>query len=159
VAQHRAVVEHDGRVAQRGDRRVALLRERPRPGERTLHVRMMRPALVLCGVFAIALAACQEPPATEPVARGRQVYRQLGCEQCHRIDGSGGVIGPDLSHIATVAATRRPGTPAEDYIAESIDSPGAYIVPGFNDVMPRGLARGLSAFDRDSLIRFLMTRE
>lgn len=118
---------------------------------------MMRPATLLCAVIALSVMACQEPPATEPVARGRQVYRQLGCAQCHQIDGSGGRLGPDLSHVATAAATRRPGTAAVDYIEESIDQPGAYIVPGFNDVMPRALARDLSDFDRESLIRYLMT--
>jgi cytochrome c oxidase subunit 2 len=118
---------------------------------------MMRPALVLCAVIALSMIACQEPPATEPVARGRQVYRQQGCAQCHQIEGSGGRLGPDLSHIATVAATRRPGAAAEDYVRESIEQPGAYIVPGFNDIMPRALGQGLSEFDRESLIRYLMT--
>lgn len=120
---------------------------------------MMRPATLLCAVIALSLVACQEPPATEPVARGKQVYRQQGCAQCHQIDGSGGRLGPDLSHIATVAATRRPGMAAEEYLEESIAQPGAYIVPGFNDIMPRALDQGLSEFDRQSLIRYLMTLE
>jgi cytochrome c oxidase subunit II len=118
---------------------------------------MMRPALAICAVIALSMIACQEPPATEPVARGRQIYRQQGCAQCHQIDGSGGRLGPDLSHIATTAATRRPGTPAEDYLEESIEQPGAYIVPGFNDIMPRALGRGLSEFDGESLIRYLLS--
>ncbi len=118
---------------------------------------MMRPALVLCAVIALSTIACQEPPATEPVARGRQVYRQQGCAQCHQIEGSGGRLGPDLSHIGTIAATRRPGAAAEDYIEESLEQPGAYIVPGFPDIMPRALAQGLSDFDRESLIRYLMS--
>jgi mono/diheme cytochrome c family protein len=120
---------------------------------------MMRPALVLCGAIALVVVACQEPPATEPVARGRQVYRQLGCGQCHQVEGAGGRLGPDLSHIATVGATRRPGVAGEDYILESIESPGSYIVPGFNDIMPRGLTRGLSEFDRDALIDYLLTQD
>lgn len=119
----------------------------------------MRPGLALCVALALVLLACQEPPATEPVARGRQVYRQQGCGQCHQIEGVGGRLGPDLSHIATVGATRKPGMGPEDYIKESLDSPGAYVVPGYNDVMPRGLARGLSDFDVESLVRYLMTHE
>jgi mono/diheme cytochrome c family protein len=118
---------------------------------------MMRPALVLCAAIALSMIACQEPPATEPVARGRQVYRQQGCAECHQIEGSGGRLGPDLSHVGTVAGTRRPGATAEEYIEESIEQPGAYIVPGFNDIMPRALGRGLSEFDRESLIRYLMS--
>lgn len=119
----------------------------------------MRPAILLCALIGTVLVACQEPPATEPVARGRQVYRQLGCGQCHQIEGSGGRLGPDLSQIATAAATRRIGTSAEDYIRESIEDPGAYLVPGFNDIMPRDILRGRSDFDRDSLIRYLLTQE
>jgi mono/diheme cytochrome c family protein len=118
---------------------------------------MMRPATLLCVVIALSMIACQEPPATEPVARGRQVYRQQGCARCHQIEGSGGRLGPDLSHIATVAARRRPGAAAEDYVRESIEQPGAYIVPGFNDIMPRALDQGLSEFDRESLIRYLLS--
>lgn len=87
------------------------------------------------------------------------MYRQLGCAQCHQVEGSGGRLGPDLSRIATVAATRRAGISAEDYIRESIEEPGAYIVPGFNDVMPRDVLRGRSEFDRDSLVRYLLTLE
>lgn len=119
----------------------------------------MRPAIAICAAFALLLVACQEPPATEPVARGRQVYRQLNCAQCHQISGSGARLGPELTHIAENAAVRRQGMGPEDYIKESLDQPGAYIVPGYNDIMPRGLLRGLSDFDVDSLVRYLMTLE
>ncbi len=54
-----------------------------------------------------------------------------------------------------VAATRRPGTAADDYIRESILTPGAYIVPGHNDVMPRGLTRALPPSDLEALVRYL----
>jgi cytochrome c oxidase subunit 2 len=110
--------------------------------------------LVLCAA-ALALAACEEPPATEPIARGQQLYRKLDCGRCHHVDGQGGRLGPDLSRIGSVAETRRPNTSAEDYIRESILSPGAYVVPGYNDVMPRGLARSLPESDLEALVRFL----
>ena len=103
----------------------------------------------------ITAVACEEPPATEPYARGRQLYRKLDCGRCHFIDGQGGRIAPDLTHVGTVADTRKPGATDEQYIRESIVSPGAYIVPGFTDVMPRGLARNLSPKDLDALVLFL----
>jgi mono/diheme cytochrome c family protein len=116
----------------------------------------MRPLLIFCAVIALAASvACEEAPAREPVARGRQIFRQLDCGRCHFIDGEGGRIGPDLSHIGTVAAKRREGYTADGYIRESIVDPGAYIVPGYNDVMPRGLARNLSPSDLDALIAYL----
>lgn len=116
---------------------------------------MMRPLIALCAAIGLVLAACEEPPATEPLARGRQLYRKLDCGRCHQIEGQGGQLGPDLRRVGTVAATRRPGVTADDYIREAITDPGAYIVPGFNDVMPRGLARGLSSRDLDALVLYL----
>ena len=119
----------------------------------------MRPLLAACSlVVALALVACEEPAATEPVARGRQVYRKLDCGRCHVIDGSGGRLGPDLGRIGSVADSRRPGA-AEEYIQESITTPGAYVVPGYNDVMPRGLARGLSESDLEALVRYLASHK
>jgi mono/diheme cytochrome c family protein len=117
---------------------------------------MMRRALLLCvALAAVVGVACEEPPATEPYARGRQLFRQLDCGRCHVIDGGGGSLGPDLSHIGTAGAGREAGVSAEDYTRESILSPGAYIVPGYNDVMPRGLAQRLSQSDLDALVLYL----
>jgi mono/diheme cytochrome c family protein len=114
-------------------------------------------------LFALALAAsvlavgCAEPRATEPIARGAQVYREKSCATCHQIGTDGGTGGPALTHIATVAETRKPGTSAEDYIRESVLDPGAYVVPGYPDTMPRGLTRGMSQEDFDDLVRYLLT--
>jgi len=114
-------------------------------------------------LFGLALAACVlvtacgEPRATEPIARGRQVYREKNCASCHTIGTDGGAIGPALTHIGTTAETREPGLSGEDYIRQSVLDPGAYIVPGFPDTMPRGLARGLSQEDFDDLVQYLLT--
>lgn len=118
----------------------------------------MRPLVISCVVLAALAGACEEPPATEPVARGRQVYRKLDCGRCHFVEGRGGRLGPELTRIGSVAQGRQPGLSAEDYIRRSILDPGAYIVPGYNDVMPRGLARGLSESDLEALVRYLASR-
>lgn len=115
----------------------------------------MRPHLLACIALALAAACAAEPPATDPIERGRQVYRQLDCGRCHHIAGSGGRVGPELTEIGAIAETRREGYTAEGYIRESIVEPGRYVVPGFNDVMPRGLARGLSDRDLDALVEYL----
>jgi mono/diheme cytochrome c family protein len=114
---------------------------------------MMARALVLCLALATS-AACAEPPATEPVARGRQVYRALDCGKCHQIAGDGSRIGPDLTRAGAVAEARQPADPA-GYLRGSVTDPGAYVVPGFTDTMPRGLVRGLTAGDLDALLAFL----
>ena len=113
-------------------------------------------------LFALALAvlligACAEPRATDPIQRGRQVFQQKSCGSCHRIGTDGGTTAPNLTHIGTLAATRKPGSTAEDYITESIRDPGAYIVPGYPDTMPRGLDRGMTQEDLNDLVQYLLT--
>ena len=114
-------------------------------------------------LFSLALAACvlsvacAEPRATDPIQRGRQVYRERNCASCHQIGTDGGTIGPPLTHIGTVAETRESDVRADDYIRRSILDPGAYVVPGYPDTMSRGLARGLSQEDFDDLVRYLLT--
>jgi mono/diheme cytochrome c family protein len=39
--------------------------------------------------------------AAELIAIGHKLYRQEGCFMCHRLDGDGGNVGPDLSCEAT----------------------------------------------------------
>jgi hypothetical protein len=36
-------------------------------------------------------------PAERSTAAGRALYEELGCAQCHRLDGQGGSVGPDLT--------------------------------------------------------------
>jgi mono/diheme cytochrome c family protein len=114
-------------------------------------------------LFWLVLAACAlvtgctEPRATDPIERGKQVYREKNCASCHRIGSEGGTVGPPLTHIATAAETRRPEMTAEEYIRESIRDPGAYVVPGYPDSMPRGLDRGMTQEDFDDLVLFLLT--
>jgi mono/diheme cytochrome c family protein len=111
-----------------------------------------------CIAVAVLLTACApEPPATDPIARGRQVYQRLGCGSCHDPNLFGQRSGPPLDHIGSVAAQRRPGMSPEEYIRQSITDPGAYVVPGYTDSMPRGLDRTLSPEDLDALVAYLLS--
>lgn len=113
-------------------------------------------------LFGLSLAACvlsiacSEPRATDPIERGRQVYRERNCASCHQIGSDGGTVGPPLTHVGTVAETRT-ATGAADYLRESVLDPGAYVVPGYPDTMPRGQTRGMSQDDIDDLVRFLLS--
>ena len=118
---------------------------------------MMGRLALPCLDLVLLLSGCTETPATEPVARGAQIYRQKNCASCHAIAGSGGAIGPPLTHVGSVAETRQPGTTAADYLLRSVTDPGAYIVPGFPDSMSRGLARGLSDADLEALVQYLLS--
>ena len=115
----------------------------------------VRAAWLTLALAALIAACAPEPPATEPVAPGRQVYRQLGCASCHEPNLFGQRLGPPLDHAGTLAAERRPEMTAEAYLRESILEPGAYVVPGYQDTMPRGLGRDLSPTDLDALVAYL----
>lgn len=115
--------------------------------------------LCLCSLLVVLLsvACAPEPVATDPIARGRQVYRASGCASCH--EGSlfnlFRPVGPALNEIGLVGAKRSPGMSAEDYIRQSMTDPGAYLVPGYPDSMPRGLARDMSPEDLAALVAYL----
>jgi mono/diheme cytochrome c family protein len=71
-------------------------------------------------------------------AAARGIFLSKGCGACHTIRGLGGAVGnvgPELTQVGTVAGTRKPGTPAPDYIRESILTPSAFLVPGFQNLM------------------------
>ena len=115
--------------------------------------------LSLCSlaVVIVAIACTPEPVETYPIARGRQVYRTLGCATCHEASISNlfRPVGPSLDRVGLVGAKRVPGMGAEDYLRQSITDPGAYLVPGYPDSMPRGQSNDLSAEDLAALVAYL----
>ena len=99
--------------------------------------------------------------AADPVVRGQQVYSAAGCAGCHAIEGiSNGVVGPGLTQIGSVAATRVDGVSAEDYIRNSILNPNAFVVEGYqSNVMPQNYGQQLSNQELDDLLEFLLAQE
>jgi len=85
---------------------------------------------------------------------------KAGCIGCHTMGSTGGVTGPNLSNIASVAAARKPGLDAQQYIDESIKNPSAYVVPGYPDgVMPQNFTQILTADELTSIEQYLLTRK
>jgi len=99
--------------------------------------------------------------AADPVARGQQVYMSSGCAGCHLIQGiSSGAVGPNLTQIGEVAATRKDGLSAEDYIRESILNPNATTVEGYQaNIMPQNYSQQLSKGQLDDLVAFLLAQK
>jgi mono/diheme cytochrome c family protein len=96
----------------------------------------------------------------DPLERGLAVYNTSGCGGCHAIEGiSVGVVGPALSQIATVAATRVDGYSAEEYLRESIANPSAYLVESYDDLMLKTFADSISDSQFEDLIAFLLAQE
>ena len=103
----------------------------------TSHSYMEKPVIVtsqadfdtwMSGQVALAAEASQTPEG-----RGKALVAANGCAACHSIDGSAG-IGPTWAGLAgsTVELSGGSTVPADDaYIAESISSPQAKIVAGF----------------------------
>ena len=68
---------------------------------------------------------------------GQTIFQGKGlCQTCHTIGKSGALRFPDLGNIASRAATQVDGLDELQYLAQSLYEPDAYIVPGYNPVMP-----------------------
>ncbi|MCH2178509.1 MAG: HEAT repeat domain-containing protein [Mariniblastus sp.] len=62
--------------------------------------------------------------------RGRKIFfekTEVSCVRCHKIDGTGGEVGPDLSGVA-LDKTR-------DYLLESIVDPNKTVADGYNQTV------------------------
>ena len=69
---------------------------------------------------------------------GEQIFTAAGCAGCHTFGpaGSNGTIGPSLDELKTQAGNIEPGKSAEEYVRESIEDPGAFLVQGYPNAMP-----------------------
>jgi nitric oxide reductase subunit C len=97
----------------------------------------------------------------DPVERGRYWFAHppANCATCHALEPDVVIVGPSLAGVATRAASRVPGQPAEQYIRNSLINPGDFIVPGFQNVMAQNLGTQLPADQINDIIAFLMTLE
>ncbi len=107
------------------------------------------------------------------VAEGRNIFitgqgqgAATACATCHIIESvpeSYGLLGPDLSHIATDAATRQPGVSARDYITTSIVDPESFVAEGVDRATPglmtSVITASLTDADVEALVEFLMQQE
>lgn len=84
-----------------------------------------------------------------PEERGMNLFQgTAGCVACHMVNGAGGNIGPDLTHVYA--------DKGEAYVRESILMPNADIVEGFQpNIMPQNFADRLSAQNIDDIIAYL----
>ena len=86
---------------------------------------------------------------------GASLIEQYECVACHRIAVNN--IAPKFVDIAERAATRRPPLTAAAYIYESIVHPAAFVVDGYNTVMPQNFRDRLSDRELGDIIAYLLT--
>jgi ubiquinol-cytochrome c reductase cytochrome b subunit len=90
-------------------------------------------AVAVISVIGLTIAGARAPIVNEPavtspsVLAGRAIFARSGCGACHSINGKGGAIGPDLTHVGS----RRPEA---DWHLRHFRDPQA-MVPG--SLMPK----------------------
>src|SRR5262245_42864761 len=80
--------------------------------------------------FIRSLNSGSETIPTAAVARGAELFKSNGCHQCHRINGEGGRMGPDLSDIGR---TRSPEHLRTAVVDPNADVRQRYWVVSFKD--------------------------
>jgi len=88
--------------------------------------------------------------STDPMA----IIRGAGCTGCHKINGEGGAIGPDLNHVGSRLSA--------NLIRESILTPDAKIAKGFEKfkgIMPKTFGNQLTAAQLEALVQFLASHK
>jgi mono/diheme cytochrome c family protein len=81
----------------------------------------------------------------ESIKKGQAVYAANGCSACHKVNGTGGSIGPDLSNEGNSGKTR-------DWLTVQIRAPKQH----FPDTIMPAFGR-LSAADMSVLVDYLMS--
>ncbi len=115
--------------------------------------------------FAVLLlTACNlkdepTPVSGDPLAsEGHDVFRK-NCAICHSLVPEKVITGPSLAGVATRAGNRVEGFEARDYIYQSITDPDAYVVDGFQNLMPPNFLEKLKSEEIDAVIAFLLTQK
>jgi mono/diheme cytochrome c family protein len=111
----------------------------------------------------VILSACSAAPQTAPtptldaqVAAGKQVF-VTHCGACHSTGADTVIVGPSLAGIATHGADRVDGLDARTYLYSSIMQPSDFLVEGYEDLMPKDLAKTLTGEELDAVVAYLLT--
>lgn len=94
--------------------------------------------------------------ATGDPENGRELVELWGCNACHA-GVNAGRLAPAHAEVAEVAAKRRPPLTAAAYVYESIVYPGAFVVEGFQNNMPRIYEQQMPAEELGDIIAYLLT--
>ena len=119
---------------------------------------------VVLGLVTVATWNLENPTTpAETQPDGAQLFRAKGCASCHAGPDTAESFGssfPSLVGAPQWAGSRREGLTADDYLAESIAVPSAFISPEFRpgqagptNAMPR---LHITSDELDALIDYLL---
>jgi cytochrome c oxidase subunit 2 len=112
--------------------------------------------LTVASIIVLTSDTPNETPSTVTAA-GEAVFRAKGCSGCHSAAGVTSLTntGPDLTDLATRAAGRVEGLDAEGYVRQSVLSPQAFIVSGFETPFSMPMLT-VSDAELDAIVAFLL---
>ncbi len=123
------------------------------------HAYMLAPVRVVSQQDFDTWVVEQSAQAGTPAERGAKLSQQYGCLACHSLDGTT-LVGPTWLGAFDHEVTLTDGTTLiadEAYLRESIIDPGAKIVEGFQDLMPKNFAEQLTDAQISDLIEYIKT--
>jgi len=123
----------------------------------------MRCAPALAGaLLLLALGACGSTAAPPPtptldpqIAAGQRVF-VAHCGACHSALGETVIVGPPLAGIGERGAARVDGLDARSYVYNSILQPDDFVVPGFDNLMPKDLGKKLTGEELDAVVAYVL---
>lgn len=87
--------------------------------------------------------------AAGPVHKGKEAMATHGCIGCHKIEGEGGEVGPELTKVGA-------GRTAEELLKKIVD-PSAWTAPGFQaGLMPAELGKAIPPGELHEIVAYLM---
>jgi mono/diheme cytochrome c family protein len=98
-----------------------------------------------------------DPAEGERLFRAFQPAAGIACSTCHRTDTDDRLIGPGLLNVGIRAQSRQEGQSAADYVHESIVDPGAYVVAGYTDLMPKNWGQVFTEGQLNDIIAYLLS--
>jgi mono/diheme cytochrome c family protein len=109
-------------------------------------------------VADIQSAASAAPAAPAGFAGGstdpKALIKEAGCGNCHMLDGEGGNVGPDLTHVGARRDAKS--------LHEKIVNPGSSVTKGFEDkagMMPQTFGTDMNAAQLEALVNFLASHK
>ena len=102
----------------------------------------------------------------ETIALAIEAMTRTGCNSCHVTTGlplvDAAMLGPDQTNLGAIAASRREGYSAEEYLRESIVEPSAFIVEECPlgqclQVMPENYGDLLSDAEINAIVAYLLS--